>query len=885
MKLFVYHAEHRCEPCRDMHARVDTALQNFASSTGLDGSAFIEYVDIDAHPELAPDDLTVVPHLVCKGQNGTYLNSAGRVPTSVIEGLLVASQKHIDYPEAGSVESIEEFSPDAPSGAPVFYRTYSRRNDDGSRESYSQMVDRVITDIVDLGELSEEDDALVREMAEQQHVLPSGRWLWVGGTSWIRSSKNFSGSYNCTNTTVNSPEAFGLMMELAMMGSGTGAILEKDQIAKLPRVLRKINISGISELGTHYKEGRHDNTVFDWTEGSHGKCSTDLLIFVGDSRQGWCDAYQMLIDLAFSKGRTLNIHIDLSHVRPAGSPLKGFGGTANPIKLLTLFEKVASLLSNAKGRKLTAIECCLLIDEAAACVVAGNIRRSAGMRQFSSDDSEAATAKLGLYSQDSEGNWRVDPVKENLRMANHTRCFHYKPTLQEVTDAVTLQCQSGEGAIQYVPEAIARSNHDLLPDRETKNLFISTYENEGKEAARDFLSQLSQRHQGDELVHGVSDCDPRELDHRMMRYGLNPCGDILGDDFPCKLREIHVNTIDPHDHEMQADAFRAGALEVAALLFHQFKDERYSYSREIDPIVGVSFTGLFDFFVKAFGADWLEWMFAGRPRQDGPIHYEALEASYLHSWRQEVEITIREFCQVRGLRVPNRMTTVQPAGTKSLLTGASSGWHPPKAQRFIRRITFGAYDPVALAAIDAGYSVIPAPSARDEEGNLLNDIHDPRSAEWLVEIPTEVPWANLPGCDKFDLHELSARAQFGLWMNVQKHYTAHNTSATIELQESEIEDLSGLIYEAIQNDEGYISAALLQRFDARGGAFPRLPFEPISRQDYDILCADVEARRQLPFRTALQKHDDKRELAPQESACSSPACLANAERAEREGLT
>ena len=874
MKLTVYHAEHRCAPCRDMHARIDTALQNFASASGLDGSSFVEYIDIDVNPELAPEDLTVVPHLVCRGSNGTYLNSAGRVPVSVVEGLLVTSQKHADYPEASFSPSTEEFSSDAPSGAPVFYRTYSRRNEDGSRESYAQMVDRVITDIVDLGELTEEDDALVRSMAEQQHALPSGRWLWVGGTSWIRSNRNYSGSYNCTNTTVNSPEAFGLMMELAMMGSGTGAILENDQISKLPKIYRTLTIKEVTPVGGVARGGRDETTV--------GFIENTAYIEVGDSRQGWCDAYQALIDLAMSKGADLELVIDLTQIRPAGSKLAGFGGTANPIKLPTLFKKVASLLTNAKGRKLTAIECCLLIDEAAACIVAGNIRRSAGMRQFSSDDSEAATAKLGLYSQDSEGNWRVDPVKENLRMANHTRCFHSKPTLKEVVDAVTLQCQSGEGAIQYVPEAIARSNHDLLPDRDIKNLFIATYENEGKEAARELLCKLSTRLTGDELVPAVSECDPRELDHRMMRYGLNPCGEILGEDFHCNLSEIHLNTIDPQDHEMQADAFRAGALEVAALLFHQFKDERYSYSREIDPIVGVSFTGLFDFFVKAFGADWLEWMFAGRPvewRRD----YAYEEAQYLAFWRQEVEITIQQFCQARGLRAPNRMTTVQPAGTKSLLTGASSGWHPPKAQRFIRRITFGAYDPVAMAAIDAGYSVIPAPSARDEEGNLLNDIHDPRSAEWLVEIPTEVPWANLPGCDKFDLHELSARAQFGLWMSVQQHYTAHNTSATIELQESEIEELAGLIYESIQNDDGYISAALLQRFDARGGAFPRLPFEPIDRETFERMSAEVEARKQLPFRAALQKHDDERDLAPQESACSSAACLANAEKAEREG--
>ncbi|MEL7523701.1 MAG: hypothetical protein AAGJ80_19125, partial [Cyanobacteria bacterium J06553_1] len=51
------------------------------------------------------------------------------------------------------------------------------------------------------------------------------------------------------------------------------------------------------------------------------------------------------------------------------------------------------------------------------------------------------------------------------------------------------------------------------------------------------------------------------------------------------------------------------------------------------------------------------------------------------------------------------------------------------------------------------------------------------------------------------------------YMQVQKHYTAHNTSATVELREHEVEPLANRIYEAIENDEGYISAALLARFD------------------------------------------------------------------------
>ena len=112
------------------------------------------------------------------------------------------------------------------------------------------------------------------------------------------------------------------------------------------------------------------------------------------------------------------VHINLEDIRPAGESLKGFGGRANPIKLKDLYSRVASLLAKSIGRKLNTVECCLLIDEAAVTIVAGNIRRSAGMRQFASDYKEAASAKENLWSQDENGNWRIDPEKDALRMAN-----------------------------------------------------------------------------------------------------------------------------------------------------------------------------------------------------------------------------------------------------------------------------------------------------------------------------------------------------------------------------------------------------------------------------------------------------------------------------------
>ena len=750
----------------------------------------------------------------------------------------------------------DDFPKTAPAAYPVFFRSYSRKTVSGKRENWSEVGERNLSGLKELGKLSDQELMLMREMQSNQKAQPSGRWLWIGGTPWINKKQNFSGAYNCTSTNLIDWEAFALMMDLAMMGCGTGAIIEPHFINKLPTVKNKITIKSVSEVGITPKDQRNEKSSLE-IKGN------DIFIKVGDSRRGWVDSYKYLLEASSNESlpKEINVHINLEDIRPAGESLKGFGGMANPIKLKDLYSRVASLLGKAIGRKLNTVECCLLIDEAAVTIVAGNIRRSAGMRQFASDDTEASSAKENLWSQDEDGNWRIDPEKDALRMANHTRVYHTKPSYQTILDAVTKQFHSGEGAIQFAPEAIARSNADILNGNDLKNEFIEIYSEQGKEEARNWIN----------LNYGPF--SEEELNHRMSRYGLNPCGEILGNDFHCNLAEVHLNQIDPKNIEEQKKAFKAAALSVACLLNHEFEVERYRKSREYDPIVGVSFTGLFDFCVHAFGTPWLKWWEAGRPDNKEGREFKKQEEKFLDSWRKTVKETVWEYCDKHNLRRPNRCTTVQPAGTKSLLTGAAPGWHPPKAQRFLRRITFRKNDPIALACMDYGYSVVPSQSDKDEQGCLLDNPFDPRCTEWLVEIPTEVSWANIEGADQIDINNFSALAQFDFYMQVQKFYTEHNTSATVEFRESEIEDLAKAIHTAIQNNEGYISAALLARFSANA-TFPRLPFEPISKQEYLSLQEKVTERKvNDDFFDALNKYDigELSEAGP--AGCDSDKCL------------
>ncbi len=1084
-----------------------------------------------------------------------------------------------------------EFPENAPTAYPVFYRTYSRRTDNG-RETWNAVCDRTVRGLTKLGKLTAKETALLLKMQQQQKALPSGRWMWVGGTEWLERPENFSGAYNCTSTNVIDWQAFGLMMDLAMMGCGTGAILEPEYIRQLPVIRNRLTVRSQGAIGTTPAAERRDLTEV-LIDGNH------VTLHVGDSRQGWVKSYQTILELSSDErfDGEVTVTVDLSDVRPSGERLKGFGGVANPVKLPELYERCANILNKAIGRQLTSVECCLLIDEAAVCIVAGNVRRSAGMRQFAADDALGATAKDNLWQQDEAGNWRIDPERDALRMANHTRVFHHKPTREECVEAVRKQFYSGEGAIQYAPEAIARSNADLLTHPDIRQEFLEVYTSLGKEEARRWLKNFRPE---------MSD---REVEHRLQRYGLNPCGEILGADFhcvagstmlitrdglhpiqslvgqavevwngrrwsqvvpvqtgqnrqlyrvtfgdgtsldvtakhrffvgdrfsstytevtteelsdrltshpyalhtepfkidyrdgefvdptwaytlgqlvgdgslckshgkpqlqlrlygvksyqslalagrtsgtpryyvqnpetpcllytgfhenfdpeqvralkgeaqalealaswnregilhfiaglidadgsetssggvrlyvsdydrayrlyllllkcgiassinlmakagsetnlgvrkkdlwylqitdcaaipcqrvdtsrghapktkgkwqvirsveplpgqhdsycfnepefhkgvfggtltgQCNLSEVHLNRIDPQNLNEQAEAFTAGALSVAALLNHQFQEPRYQDSRELDPIVGVSFTGLFDFFVTAFGSEWLRWWEAGRPDTPEGVEFRRQEGEYLSRWREIVHAAVWEYCDRHGIKRPNRCTTVQPSGTKSLLSGAAPGWHPPKAQRYIRRITFRKNDPVALACIDFGYSVVPSQSDKDEQGNLLNDPFDPRCTEWLVEIPVEVPWANLAGTDQIDISRFSAAAQFDFYMQVQRHYVTHNTSATIELREGEIDSLGDRIFQAIEGDEGYMSAALLARFDDLQ-TFPRLPFEPISKETYETMLEAVKARRvTADFHAALSRYDlgEMAEAGP--AGCDSDKCL------------
>ncbi len=232
---------------------------------------------------------------------------------------IASSQTEIDSSTTERNNPLSDFPVTAPAASPVFYRTYSRKTS-SARESWNQVSSRNLKGLSKLGKLNQEELSLLRRMQEEKKALPSGRWLWIGGTPWIEKESNFSGAYNCTSTNLIDWDAFGLMMDLAMMGCGTGAIIEPHLINQLPKIRNKITILSVSEIGKTPVEKIVEKTI-STIKGNH------IDIKVGDSRRGWVDSYQLLLELSSNPnfpGNEITVSIDLRDIRSAGEYLKCF---------------------------------------------------------------------------------------------------------------------------------------------------------------------------------------------------------------------------------------------------------------------------------------------------------------------------------------------------------------------------------------------------------------------------------------------------------------------------------------------------------------------------------------------------------------------------------
>ena len=210
---------------------------------------------------------------------------------------------------------------------------------------------------------------------------------------------------------VTKPIAFDEIMYILMCGTGVGFSVERQVIANLPVVGHKC-ARKIYEANEENYPGVNEDEISIYSYLTN-------TVYVHDSKYGWASALRILITELYNGN--FNIKWDLSAVRPAGAPLKTFGGRASgPEPLDDLFKYCITLFSNAPGRKLTSLEVHGLVCKIAEIVVVGGVRRSALISLSNLSDDRMRHAK--------SGQWWFDHPEFSL--SNNSVAYTEKPDME-----------------------------------------------------------------------------------------------------------------------------------------------------------------------------------------------------------------------------------------------------------------------------------------------------------------------------------------------------------------------------------------------------------------------------------------------------------------------
>ena len=375
--------------------------------------------------------------------------------------------------------------------------------DQKRRETWEETVWRYVNYFRDRKQIDAETAVELHNAIYNMDVMPSMRAMMTAGEALDRD--NVAG-FNCSYITIDHPRAFDEMMYILMCGTGVGFSVERQYIQKLPEVA----------------ETFHD---------------TDTTIHVADSKIGWAKSYRELVSLLYS-GQLPSW--DVSKVRPAGSPLRTFGGRASGAEpLVELFKFTVETFKKAAGRKLSSIECHDICCKIAQIVVVGGVRRSALISLSNLTDDRIRRAK--------HGQWWVDAPHRGL--ANNSACYTEKPDFEAFL-----------------------------------NEWSSLYESRSGE--RGFFSRVASQRQAEKNGRR----DPNQ------DFGTNPCSEIiLRPNQFCNLSEVVVRNQDTADDLRRKVRLAAilGTLQ-ATLTDFRYLRSKWKQNTEEEALLGVSMTGIMD---------------------------------------------------------------------------------------------------------------------------------------------------------------------------------------------------------------------------------------------------------------------------------------------------
>ena len=249
-------------------------------------------------------------------------------------------------------------------GEITFLRTYSRLKEDGTKETWVDVCERVVNGMYSLQKEHCKNNRLpwndARGQASAKEAFdrlfnlkwtPPGRGLWAMGTSIVSVQKNSAALQNCAFVSTaemnkfNPAKPFAFLMEASMLGVG---------------------------VGFDDKGADKDFSIYEPL-----KTENPNVYIIPDTREGWVESLSMSLNSYLKQGQS-EVTFDYSKIRPIGTPIKTFGGVAAGHEPLEKLHKhIKRMFDKRSGEKLTRVDIADIGNLIGVCVVSGNVRRSA----------------------------------------------------------------------------------------------------------------------------------------------------------------------------------------------------------------------------------------------------------------------------------------------------------------------------------------------------------------------------------------------------------------------------------------------------------------------------------------------------------------------------
>jgi ribonucleoside-triphosphate reductase (thioredoxin) len=273
------------------------------------------------------------------------------------------------------LEDYKSKDPDwGPLGFVTFKRTYARPLENGLSEEWWQTVKRVVEGVytvhkwhcskLNLPWSEKKAQYSAQEMFRlvfDMKFLPPGRGLWAMGTSYIEKNGGAPLNNCAFVSSAHIDEAFAapfcFLMDMSMLGVGVGGDTEGAGRVVIQTPIR-----------------------------------SDEVVVIADDREGWVETVRRTLE-AYAGEATMPT-FDYSGIRPAGEPIKGFGGiAAGPGPLMRCVDEIKKILGPLQGQPITSTAIVDLFNVIGVCVVSGNVRRSAEVMLGRPTDTEFLQVK------------------------------------------------------------------------------------------------------------------------------------------------------------------------------------------------------------------------------------------------------------------------------------------------------------------------------------------------------------------------------------------------------------------------------------------------------------------------------------------------------------